>query len=254
MSNGVPFASTARSVSKAPDGVPRPAAIFDPVARALDVIGDRWSLVLVRQLLLGPKGFQELRRRTGITPRVLSSRLKELIEQGFVEQLAGARAGYAIAERGHSLEPIVSSIARWFTQHGIAALEIDRERFTETSPQSIVESLPFLLREEPARNADVTFEIRLTGTGGGVWSVRIADGQCVVTQDFAEHADVRYTADAHVWCALALGLADARELVRSGAMTKEGSDAAMDHYFHQIYRSPDPGRDESTEKRKGETP
>ena len=47
----------------------RPAQIFDPVARALDVIGDRWSLVLIRQLLTGPKGFQELRLRTGIAPR-----------------------------------------------------------------------------------------------------------------------------------------------------------------------------------------
>ena len=47
----------------------RPAQIFDPVARALDLIGDRWTLVLVRQLLGGPKGFQELRVRTGIAPR-----------------------------------------------------------------------------------------------------------------------------------------------------------------------------------------
>ena len=64
----------------------RPTQIFDPVARALDVIGDRWSLVLVRQLLLGPKGFQELRVRTGIAPKVLSSRLRQkLREDGFVE-------------------------------------------------------------------------------------------------------------------------------------------------------------------------
>ena len=57
----------------------RPAQIFDPVARALDVIGDRWSLVIVRQLLVGPKGFQELRVRTGIAPKVLSSRLRQLL-------------------------------------------------------------------------------------------------------------------------------------------------------------------------------
>ncbi len=63
----------------------RPAQIFDPVARALDVIGDRWSLVLVRQLLAGAKGFQELRVRTGIAPKVLSSRLRQLRSDGFVE-------------------------------------------------------------------------------------------------------------------------------------------------------------------------
>lgn len=216
--------------------IPRPGEIYDPVARALDAIGDRWSLVLVRHLLLGTKGFQELRMRTGIAPRVLSSRLKDLIEHGFVESLEGARGGYAITELGRSLEPIVSAIARWYTRQGKQALQIGSDQFTETSPQSIVESLPFLLREENAADADVTFELRLTGHGGGVWTIRIREGQCSVQPDFAERADVRYTADAKLWCALALGLADARQLLRSGAMTKEGAEDALDHYFHQIHR------------------
>jgi len=216
-------------------GVLRPGEIYDPVARALDVIGDRWRLVLVRHLLLGPKGFQELRVRTGIAPRVLSSRLRELVRQGFLATVAeGSRSVYAVTERGRSLEPIVASIARWFTRHGIDALEIDTTRFTETSPQSILESLPFLLREDRARDADVTFEIRLTGPGGGVWTVRICDGACTVVQDFADRADVRYTADARAWSGMALGLTDGRDLVRAGIMTKDGGDIAMDYYFHQI--------------------
>jgi DNA-binding HxlR family transcriptional regulator len=224
------------SDSSGPREVPRPGGIYDPVARTLDAIGDRWSLALVRHLLLGPKGFQELRMRTGIAPRTLSARLKDLIEQGFIESL-GTRGGYQITDLGRSLEPIVSSIARWYTQHGADALQIDSDQFTETSPQSIVESLPFLLREENAADADVTFELRLTGHGGGVWTIRILNGHCTIRPDFAERADVRYTADARTWCALALGIADARELVKSGAMTKEGGDAAMDHYFHQIHRA-----------------
>ena len=57
--------------------------------------------------------------RTGITARVLSSRLKDLTEQGFVQSLEGARGGYEISERGRSLEPIVASIARWFALYGI---------------------------------------------------------------------------------------------------------------------------------------
>jgi len=215
--------------------VPRPGGIYDPVARSLDAIGDRWSLVLVRHLLLGPKGFQELRYRTGIAPRVLSSRLRDLAAAGFVRALDGA--GYELTPHGRSLEPIVASIARWFTRHGLDALDIDPDRFTETSPQSILESLPFLLKEDAARDADVTFEIRLTGEGGGVWSVTIADGQCHVAQGFAERAQVRYTAEARVWCAMALGLADARDLVKRGLVTKDGGAAAMDHYFHQISRS-----------------
>lgn len=218
--------------------IPSPGAIFDPVARALEVIGDRWSLVLVRQLLLGPKGFQELRMRTGIAPRVLSGRLRQLATDGFIESVEEAgRALYAVSRRGRSLEPIVSSIALWWIRHGVQDLEIDTGRFSETSPQSIFESLPFLLREDTARSADVTFEIRLTGEGGGVWTVRIGEGQCRIRNDFADHADVRYTADAQVWCAVALGILDPRDAIKRGLMTKDGAPDAMDQYFHQIARS-----------------
>jgi DNA-binding HxlR family transcriptional regulator len=217
--------------------VPRPAKIFDPVARALEVIGDRWTLVLVRQLLIAPRGFQELRHRTGIAPRVLSSRLRQLASDGFVEQVRqGPRSLYAVTDRGRSLEPIISSIARWWVHQGVHDLDVDASAFTETSPQSILESLPVLLKDDKA-NETVTFEIRLTGEGGGVWTVAIDQGHCEVRPDFADHADARYTADAKVWCAVALGLADARDMHKRGLLTKDGSAPAMHEYFHQIAHS-----------------
>ena len=80
----------------------------------------------------------------------------------------------------------------------------------------------------------LTFEIRLTGAGGGVWTVRIEDGSCRVEEGFAERADVRYTADARVWCGVALGFVDGRDAIKRGLMTKDGGRAAMDHYFHQV--------------------
>lgn len=216
--------------------IPKPRVVFDPVARALDLIGDKWTLVLVRHLLSGPVGFQHLRVRTGITARVLSARLRQLAAKGLVETVAaeGGRSLYAVTESGRELAPIVAALARWYVHHAVEDLDIDVSRFTETSPLSILESLPFLLREERARGADVTFEIRLTGTGGGVWSVRIVDGGCRVAPGFAPKADVRYTADARTWCGVALGLIDARQAIASGALSKEGGSQAMDHYFHQI--------------------
>jgi len=219
--------------------VPHPAGIFDPVARGLDVIGDRWTLVLVRHLLDAPRGFQEIRKRTGIAPRVLSSRLRDLVAAGFVETVAdGSRSVYALTEQGHSLKPIITSVARWWIRHGLVDLAVDAERFTETSAQSVMDALPFMVREERARDADITFEVRLSGTGGGVWAVRIADGGCTVTSGFAERADVRYTAEARIWCGLALGLANASDLYKRGLFTKEGSRQAMDHYFHQVAQTP----------------
>jgi len=215
--------------------VPRPGEIFDPVARALDVIGDRWTLVLVRQLIGGGKGFSELRQRTGIAPRVLSSRLKQLTRDGLIETLQrGGRPLYGVTERGRSLEPIVASLARWWIHHGIEDLDIDLGRFDETSPQSILEALPFLLREERAQEVDLVFEIRLEGEGGGVWTVAIHDGRCEVKRGFADRADVRYTADARAWCGVALGVLDARDAVKGGLMIKDGAPKALDHYFHRV--------------------
>ena len=213
----------------------RPAQIFDPVARALDVIGDRWSLVIVRQLLVGPKGFQELRVRTGIAPKVLSSRLRQLRSDGFVEtEQKGNRSIYRASDKGRTLSPIIASIARWWVREGINALDVDPTRFTETSPLSVLEALPQLLREDKARGAHVVFEIRLTGDGGGVWTVAIDDGECSVSAEFAEGADVRYTASTRDWCGVALGILDAKEAVKAGLLHKEGGPQAMDEFFFQI--------------------
>ncbi|MBW2390796.1 MAG: helix-turn-helix transcriptional regulator [Deltaproteobacteria bacterium] len=117
-------------VKKRRPRVPRPGMIFDPVARALEVIGDRWTLVLVRQLLSGNKGFQELRMRTGIAPRVLSGRLRQLASDGFVARDADDPRAYGLTDRGRSLEPIIASIALWWTRQPIEALAIEPDRFT----------------------------------------------------------------------------------------------------------------------------
>ena len=217
--------------------MPKPRGIFDPVARGLDVIGDRWSLVLVRHLLGGHRGFQELRKRTGIAPRVLSSRLRQLVADGFVETVSdGSRSLYGLTAEGRSLEPIIGAIARWWIRHGLEALEIDPTRFNETSALSVVESLPFMLKEETARGVDLVFELRLTGEGGGVFTVRVHDGRCEVAAGFAERADVRYTAPARIWCGVALGLVDARKVYAEGLLVKEGGREAMDRFFHQVSR------------------
>lgn len=219
--------------------VPRPDEIFDPVARALEVIGDRWTLVLVRHLLGSSRGFQQLRVRTGIAPRVLSTRLRQLVSAGFVQTVAeGARRVYALTELGRSLEPIIAAIGHWWIRRGLEDLGIDTTRFTATSAQSVLESLPFMVHAERAQGVDLTFEIRLEGTGGGVWTVRIHDGQCSVDAVFADRADVRYTADADIWCGVALGILDARDVYKRGLMTKEGSREAMDFYFHQLSGTP----------------
>jgi DNA-binding HxlR family transcriptional regulator len=231
----------AKRVGAARLEIPRPAAIFDPVARALDWLGDKWTLVLVRHLLLAPCGFQELRRRTGIAPRVLSARLRKLQEDGLVAREAGERGVYAATASAHDLAAVISALARWYVLHAVEDLELELERFSETSAQSILESLPFLLREERARGARLVFEIRLTGAGGGAWTVAIDDGVCRVAKGFAANADVQYTAETRVWCAVALGFLDPRDARKRGLLQKQGGREALDHFFHQIARPKEQG-------------
>ena len=148
----------------------------------------------------------------------------------------GSRSLYGLTEQGRSLEAIIGAIARWWIRHGLEDLDIDATCFNETSAQSVVESLPFMVNEEAARDVDLVFELRLTGEGGGVYSVRVHDGVCEVAAGFGERADVRYTASARIWCGVALGLIDASEVYANGLFVKEGGREAMDRFFHQVSR------------------
>jgi DNA-binding HxlR family transcriptional regulator len=88
------------------------------VARALDVVGERWALLVVRELLLGPKRFGALSGGLpGMSQNVLSQRLRELQEAGIVRRRTfgppASSQGYELTERGRELEPVLHALARW---------------------------------------------------------------------------------------------------------------------------------------------
>ncbi len=91
------------------------------LAQASDVIGERWSLLLVRDLLVGPKRFGELQQSLrGIGTNLLSSRLRELEAAGIIERLDGRefRHHYGLTEAGKALEVAVLSLVRWGLAYG----------------------------------------------------------------------------------------------------------------------------------------
>ena len=100
----------------------QPYAQACPIARTLDIIGDRWTLLIIRDLFLGRSRFNEFRQSTPrISPRLLSERLKRLEEQGLVERelLAGypPRAEYRLTAKGRSLFPVLFAIGSWGFEH-----------------------------------------------------------------------------------------------------------------------------------------
>lgn len=104
--------------------MPRSYQQMCPIARTLDVIGDRWALLLVRELLLGATKFNELRERVGNAPaRTISERLKALEDRGIIERRAYSahppRASYHLTEAGESLKPVLEALFRWGIDHAV---------------------------------------------------------------------------------------------------------------------------------------
>ena len=89
-----------------------------PIACVLDLVGDRWTLLVVRDLVLGKRYFDEFARSPeGIATNILAARLKQLTEAGFVEKRPDEadrrRTTYVLSEKGRSLRGLVKLIAAW---------------------------------------------------------------------------------------------------------------------------------------------
>lgn len=142
------------------------------IARALDLIGERWALLVVRELLLGPKRFTDLRAGLPhVGPDMLAQRLRELERAGVVQRgklppPAGASV-YELTEWGRQLEPVVLALGRWGSQapfpHEHGELGVD----------ALVLALKTLF--DPARVDGLrgsTFELRL---GEEVFALRVEE-------------------------------------------------------------------------------
>src|SRR6266576_7249185 len=95
---------------------------FCPAARALETIGERWSLLVVRDLLGGPRRFSDLRRSlTAITPKWLSARLRALESDGIViREVAGEReVWYRLTPKGQALETVFDALLVWGMDHAL---------------------------------------------------------------------------------------------------------------------------------------
>ena len=95
---------------------------FCPAARALEVIGEKWSLLVVRDLLAGPRRFGDLRRSlASITPKWLSVRLRALESAGVVEREAASQreVWYRLTPKGQALAPVIDALVAWGIDHAL---------------------------------------------------------------------------------------------------------------------------------------
>jgi DNA-binding HxlR family transcriptional regulator len=88
-----------------------------PIARTLDVVGECWTLLIIRDVILGKRRFDEFQESLGIATNVLTARLKRLIEAGILErrpyQKNPVRYEYHLTEKGRQLGPIIRDLKNW---------------------------------------------------------------------------------------------------------------------------------------------
>ena len=157
------------------------------IARALDVVGERWALLVVRELVLGPKRFTDLKvHLPGIATDVLSQRLRQLEQAGILRAttLAPPASGraYELTERGRELEPVLHALGRWGSQEGFDAAR------HEMTVDAFAVALSTVFDPSAARGLDASVVVDLEGDR---IVARVHDGRLEVTRGQAEQPEAR---------------------------------------------------------------
>jgi DNA-binding HxlR family transcriptional regulator len=213
----------------------RPYAQACGTAYALDVIGDRWALLVVRELILGPKRFTDLREGLpGIGPNVLSQRLKELEDVGVIRHRTlpppAGSAVYELTEWGRELDEVVIQLARW----GARSPELPRE--AEMQPEWVVLGLRALYDpdEEPE---PAVYELRF---GDEVFWVRVEDGALTVGRGEASDPGAVISTGVEDFARVMQGGVTPAAALRSGAVKLDGGRKAFDRFLALFKVPPSP--------------
>ena len=194
------------------------------IARALDVLGERWTLLIVRELLTGPKRFKDLLDGLpGVGTNLLAARLKELEGEGLLRRTTlpppAGSAVYQLTDRGRDLEPVLMGLARW----GVDLLGEPRpgEAFR---PVWAVQAMKATFRPEAARWVRETYEFRV---GGDVFHVRVDDGVSEPEYGPAFEPDLVVATDPATFLSLVSGRLEMSDAIEAGRLEVEGDSEAL---------------------------
>ncbi|MGH7857735.1 MAG: winged helix-turn-helix transcriptional regulator [Candidatus Binatia bacterium] len=201
---------------------------FCGVARALDVLGERWTLLVVRELIVGPQRFKDLLDSLpGIGTNLLAARLRDLERDGLIGRRKLPRpAGstvYELEPLGRELEPIVLAIGRW----GRKLLE-PRAGDQRFQGRWLLFALRANFVAARARRVRETYELRI---GGDVVHARVSDGRLDVAEGAAGEPDLVVEASLDVLLALARGDTTPAAEIKAGKLATRGSRKALERFW-----------------------
>lgn len=204
-------------------------------AFAMELVGERWSLMILRELLFGPRRFSDLRASLpGISAKVLTERLAGLEEAGALrrEKLpppAGTQV-YALTEWGRAVEPSLQELGRW------AAMHSGHNPFLPLSPVSLMISMRTMLNRAKAAGmrARIGFVI-----GGEEFLAALANGELPIRRGHASQGQAVFRApDASVMAGLLYAKIPAEQLEREAGLVIEG-DRELALRYAALFALPD---------------
>ena len=193
------------------------------IARALDIIGERWALLIVRELSYGSKRFSDLRVSLGLSPNVLTQRLGELEEHGVVQRRKAGGAVYELTDWGRDLHPILVQLGYWGARSS-------HRPAGELSVDALMLALEATFLPEKAAGLRATYELRL---GEERFSVNVSEGILTITRGSPRSPDAAIETDAGTLRSLVFG-----DLQLSGAPVELRGDARTARTFFRLFARP----------------
>ena len=208
---------------------------YCPVAHAMSLVGERWALLVVRELLKGPRRYTDLAGGLpGIGTNVLATRLRELEAAGVVGRRKlpppAASTVYELTEYGAQLEEVLHAMARW----GARSLGLPRTR-DELDPDWALNAFPALLYPERAREATAVYVVRI---GDDVFTVRLDDGCLHVARGAHGAPDADLAMDFETFYELEAGGLAAADAIDDGRLRVDGDRDAAIRFFEMFSAAP----------------
>jgi DNA-binding HxlR family transcriptional regulator len=204
---------------------------YCPVATSLDVVGDRWALLIVRELMVGRARYTDLKAHLGkVPPNILATRLRELEDHGLVERVElpppASRTVYQLTPEGFALAPVIRALVRF----GFRRMEQPAD---DVSPAAAIPSA-LLAYSRPDEAAGVRRTWRIV-TGDDRSVLRLRNG----TVDFRmrdEDADLDVIISAPDLYRIRIGSLAVADAKRSGALRYEPDDPALIDEFESVFQ------------------
>jgi DNA-binding HxlR family transcriptional regulator len=216
---------------------------FCPVAQALERIGDRWSWLIVRDLMRGPQRFTDLQRfLAGITPKRLTVNLRALETEGIVERERepGRReVWYRLTEKGQGLVPVIEALRKWSMEYNLR-LPLPGET---VYPEHMMMVVRFSLNRRGVRlPGPVTCTLDFGPRS--VFTLRFDGDQWEVSQTDIPNADVRIETTPQAWAAFVLSRSQEERQRLLSAMRVNGEQARVNELLaiNWIERQPEADR------------